>query len=285
MEFKYERVTPNEDLPFRMFLFEGKNGNYKVPKHWHGSIEIFLVLEGIVDVAINGVNYRLQRGQLVLVNSNEVHAIDATYKNFTIVLQIPRQLLLEHVLEDEVIFKRMIYKHDQELIAMIKKMYGQYELKKQGYRLEVLSYFYKLLYILVSEYKLKEIDEGLRRKHKQLEKLSVITHYIKEHYKEDISLESVAKEFGFNPTYLSKMFQKYAGINYKTYVVDVRMNKAYTALMNTEDSLTTIAMDHGFADSRSFAKAFKKRFGVLPSVYRKDIRKRQESAINVTSFW
>lgn len=28
MEFSHELVLPNEDLPFRMFLFEGKDGNY-----------------------------------------------------------------------------------------------------------------------------------------------------------------------------------------------------------------------------------------------------------------
>ena len=46
MDYKHELVIPNEDLPFRLFLFEGKDGNYRVPKHWHRSVEIFLVLEG-----------------------------------------------------------------------------------------------------------------------------------------------------------------------------------------------------------------------------------------------
>ena len=44
MEFSHELVLPNEDLPFRMFLFEGKDGNYVREKHWHRSIEMFVVL-------------------------------------------------------------------------------------------------------------------------------------------------------------------------------------------------------------------------------------------------
>ena len=53
MEFSHELVLPNEDLPFRMFLFEGKDGNYVREKHWHRSIEMFVVLEGKLDFYIN----------------------------------------------------------------------------------------------------------------------------------------------------------------------------------------------------------------------------------------
>ena len=45
MEVRYELVIPNDDLPFRLFIFEGREGKYKVTKHWHHSVEIFLVQE------------------------------------------------------------------------------------------------------------------------------------------------------------------------------------------------------------------------------------------------
>ena len=44
-DFTYEMVVPNEDLPCKFFIFEGKNGNYRRANHWHQSVEIFLVLE------------------------------------------------------------------------------------------------------------------------------------------------------------------------------------------------------------------------------------------------
>ena len=34
MDFKYEMVVPNEDLPCKFFIFEGKNGNYRRANHW-----------------------------------------------------------------------------------------------------------------------------------------------------------------------------------------------------------------------------------------------------------
>ena len=44
--YKHELVVPNEDLPFKLFVFEGKEGNYVRDRHWHRSIEIFAVFEG-----------------------------------------------------------------------------------------------------------------------------------------------------------------------------------------------------------------------------------------------
>ena len=54
MEFQHELIIPNEGLPFKLFLFEGRNGNYVREKHWHTSIEIFTVMEGSLSFYIDG---------------------------------------------------------------------------------------------------------------------------------------------------------------------------------------------------------------------------------------
>ena len=109
MDFRHELVLPNENLPFRLFVFEGKDGSYKVSKHWHRSIEIFLVLEGSIDFYINAQLYQLGQGQFMLVNSNEVHSIDCPDPNFTLVLQIPRGLFDCYVGDaDHLLFSRCL---------------------------------------------------------------------------------------------------------------------------------------------------------------------------------
>ena len=89
MEFQHELIIPNEGLPFKLFLFEGRNGNYVREKHWHTSIEIFTVMEGNLSFYINEVEYPLKAGEFLIINSNEVHSIQAPVRNETIVLQIP----------------------------------------------------------------------------------------------------------------------------------------------------------------------------------------------------
>ena len=46
MEYSHEFIMPNDDIPFKMFIFEGKDGNYVREKHWHRSVEIFALFEG-----------------------------------------------------------------------------------------------------------------------------------------------------------------------------------------------------------------------------------------------
>ena len=46
MQYNHEVIVPNEDLPFKMFLFEGEEGNYFRDRHWHRSIEIFCRVYG-----------------------------------------------------------------------------------------------------------------------------------------------------------------------------------------------------------------------------------------------
>ena len=48
MKYNHELIVPDEGLPFKMFIFEGKDGNYKRETHWHRSVEIFAVCDGIL---------------------------------------------------------------------------------------------------------------------------------------------------------------------------------------------------------------------------------------------
>ena len=44
-------IIPNDNLPFKLFLFEGGEGKYKRASHWHRSIEIFLVMKAACCIA------------------------------------------------------------------------------------------------------------------------------------------------------------------------------------------------------------------------------------------
>ena len=52
------------------------------------------------------------------------------------------------------------------------------------------------------------------------------------------------------------------------------MAYAYRELMNTDYTISRIAMDNGFADSRAFSKEFRKRYGILPSEIKRGEQKK-----------
>lgn len=268
MQSNHEIVVPNEDLPFKMFLFEGEKGNYFRDKHWHRSIEIFMVFEGHLKFYLNDLEQELNPGEFVLVNSNEIHAIDSPEPNKTVVIQIPLKTFSDYFTGEQYIrFTHESKKQDVQVVNLIREMFSAYREKKTGYDMRVKSGYYMLLYMLVSVYRELDVKDELLKQNRKLNKLTPITNYMKEHYQEELSLEALAEVFGYTPAYISRMFQKYAGINYKDYLQGVRVEYAFTELSRTEHTVSEVAFHHGFPSSRAFSKAFQKKYGMLPSAY------------------
>lgn len=271
MEYSHELIIPNDDIPFRLFLFEGKDGHYVREKHWHRSVEIFALFEGGIDFYINNSCYPLKPGEFMLVNYNEIHSVHAPQENKTVVLQIPLSTFEKYYTDERFIyFSNSSLIQDGEVMGLIKEIYDIYMKKGCGYELKVMGEFYLLLYLLVTKYRMPKADAQLVRQHKKLDSLSSITSYIKENYTAELSLESVADAFGYSPAYFSRMFYKYTGINYKSYLDNLRLAYAYKDLANSDASIGDIAANNGFASSRSLAKLFRKKYGILPSEFRKE---------------
>ena len=281
MEFQHELIIPNEGLPFKVFLFEGGNGNYVREKHWHTSIEIFAVMEGHLEFFMNKEEYPLKAGEQLIINSNEIHSIHAAERNKTVVLQIPLKQFENYFTAQRFIrFRSQDAEADGKLASLIKKLYKVYTARDTGYEFGTMSLFYEIMYMLVKNYRLTEAHEKEIRHSRKLDTLSKITTYMREHYKEYLKLSDLAATFGYSDAYLSRMFQKYAKINYKTYLQDIRMAYAYRDLMNTDRTISQIALDNGFCSSRGFSGEFQKRYGILPSEMRKqENQKGQKNAI------
>ena len=281
MEFQHELIIPNEGLPFKVFLFEGENGNYVREKHWHTSIEIFAVMEGSLDFFVNKEEYPLKAGEQIIINSNELHSIHAVEKNKTVVLQIPLKQFENYFTAQRYIrFRGQEELVDKKLASLLRKLYHVYSERKIGYEFRTISIFYEIMYILVKDYRVTETREKDIRHSRRLDALSKITTYMREHYREELKLSDVAATFGYSDAYLSRMFQKYAKINYKTYLQDIRMAYAYRDLLNTDHTISQIALDNGFCSSRGFSGEFQKRYGILPSeMRRQENQKGQKNAI------
>ena len=67
----------------------------------------------------------------------------------------------------------------------------------------------------------------------------------------------------------SQKFREAAGVSVHEYLVFIRLQRAALELMTTDDSVTDIALRCGFSGGNYFKDAFKKKYGVTPSEYRK----------------
>ncbi|MFC0394281.1 helix-turn-helix domain-containing protein [Paenibacillus mendelii] len=96
-----------------------------------------------------------------------------------------------------------------------------------------------------------------------------VIHYVHLHYREDISLEHLAKKFHYNVSHLSEQFKIRIGQNYVHFVQGLRIRHACGLLSSTKLSISSIAYEVGFGSFQTFSRTFLKVKGMTPTAYRK----------------
>jgi two-component system response regulator YesN len=99
------------------------------------------------------------------------------------------------------------------------------------------------------------------------------TRYIKKHLAEDLSRESMADRIGLNPDYFGRVFRKETGLTVTEYIVKERVSMAGRLLEDTDQPISTIAMQVGYTNFAYFSQIFRKTTGFTPSEYQKRHRR------------
>lgn len=102
-----------------------------------------------------------------------------------------------------------------------------------------------------------------------LNEIARIKQYMDEHYRENLTLESMAGFANMNPYYFSSYFKKNTGENFKNYLTDIRMKEAAKLLLNTDYKSYEVAETVGYRNVRQFNENFKGKYGKSPNEYRK----------------
>ncbi|PWV90998.1 two-component system response regulator YesN [Paenibacillus cellulosilyticus] len=100
--------------------------------------------------------------------------------------------------------------------------------------------------------------------------------FISKNMKEDLNRESIAASFFLHPDYLNRIFKKEMSLSMTEFLHQERMNAAMELLTETEQPITVIASNIGYANLSHFARNFRKHTGYNPNEYRqKSVRESQ----------
>ena len=99
--------------------------------------------------------------------------------------------------------------------------------------------------------------------------ISQVKSFLDEHYKEKLSLESVASHFFIDKHYLARLFKAQYGVTLVTYLQQVRITHAKRMLRFTDKSIEEIGLECGIGELNYFSRVFKKLEGVSPSEFRR----------------
>lgn len=107
-------------------------------------------------------------------------------------------------------------------------------------------------------------DMNTRRFHK-------LTSYIKKHYTETITLDTLCAVINLSPSYIIKLFKQHTSMSPMAYVARIRIEKAKELLAESPLSISEIAVRAGFQDSFYFSRRFKQITGITPCQYRRSL--------------
>lgn len=96
-----------------------------------------------------------------------------------------------------------------------------------------------------------------------------VRRYLEDNYMFDLSLDSVGEILHISPAYLSAQFKKYQKMNFLDCLTELRINAAKELLADPFRSSAEVASMVGYEDASYFARAFKKRTGMIPTQYRR----------------
>jgi len=94
--------------------------------------------------------------------------------------------------------------------------------------------------------------------------------YFHQHFHHPLSRQEIVKAIGVSERYFSQIFHQELGLTPWDYLTRYRIQQAKTLLLDSSDSITTVAQQVGYDDPSYFGRVFRKHVGLSPNAYRKE---------------
>ncbi len=241
------------------------NVNYS--SHFHKNFELIYVLDGALTLTVNGKTEHMGVGDCALILANQIHSFDCLGDTKMWIAVFAEQFVpyfsnrienFEGVRSvfrcgealDSFIRAELLVSDDSAVSIMMKK-----------------ACFYAMCDRFLQQIPLVE------RKARNNDLICRVFDYVASHYREDISLASVAEKFGYEYHYLSRILNQEYHVKFSNLINEYRIDQALLLLETTDKSITDIAMESGFKSIRSFNHVFRAMMGYAPKEHIKTDRK------------
>lgn len=117
-----------------------------------------------------------------------------------------------------------------------------------------------------------------------IERINIALEYIQFHFNETMKAEYLAKLSGYSVFHFHRIFKEITGESVDEYIRNTRLEKAANLLLyNQHQSIEDISYYAGFTTASGFRRAFKKRFDMSPTVWRKNGYEKNPTEIDLKS--
>lgn len=253
-------------------VLDGRHVSYA--PHSHKEWSIGAILEGKSEFICADKQHTVERGALVLMNPDVVHACNPLQNS-------PWAYYMMHL--DKI-----------WLASLLVRAGVRNNSKWQDTQLDTLndSNFYQP-FVCLCEHLMSADHTSAEKKHKlqdslvqlftgiddivdqpltkqPINKLYQVAHYLNQQCLEETSINLISAKFGVSAGYLTRAFKRCFNMTPHAYRLNCRIQLTQQAL-KTGDTIVQVAHDAGFSDQAHFQRAFKQRVAATPNQYRRTI--------------
>ena len=235
------------------------------PLHLHAQLELYYLNSGMARVQVQQETRVMQAGELAIIFPNQIHsyqALEPSTECSLIICDLEytggyAQTLLGNQPSNAFIEKEHI--HPNVRYAM-EALIGENDAESAAVP--------HLVQLILS--RLLPKISLIRTVHAGKQELSnQLVQYIALHFRETLTLDSLAKALNVSKYHLSHVFSTRIKESFPSYLANIRISYACGKLRDTAGNITEIAMEAGFESYRTFIRVFRERVGMTPVEYRK----------------
>lgn len=269
-------------FPYNTYLCSIPLDFMQVPLHWHDEVEFIYVKKGCGTISVDFTTYKVQADDIALILPGELHAInglpDQTMEYENIIFH-PELLEASGADMSFHTFLYPLFSLQLAVPAVLTKKDSAYATVRScldkndhicmsfpaGYPLAIKGNLFALFFALYTSYADRKRSPSAK---KNLDKLKAVIKYVELNYASPMTIAQMADLAGFSESHFMKYFKQAMGVPFTSYLNSYRLTMAGRLLLQSDDTILSIATEVGFDNLSYFNRAFKKQYGMTPSAYR-----------------
>lgn len=239
-----------------------------VPLHHHDFYEVYYFLGGKVEYQVEGRSYTLAPEDILLISPRDLHrpnvGPDQPYER--IVLWIDAGYFQQISAEEPRLpacfeaGRNLLHAGHSKAAALMRRMAEEAASEESGSSLSARGLF---LQFLAELQRLSASQKPSAEGEQTPPLVAAVLQYLGEHFREELSLDAVAKHFFVSKYYLSHLFRDSVGTGLYRYLLLKRLQNARQMLAEGAGP-GDACRESGFQDYTSFYRAFRQVYGISP---------------------
>lgn len=246
--------------------------------HYHDFCKVLLFLAGSVDYTIEGRTYSLEPGDIVLVNSKEIHCPQVRshcpyeriifYLSPLFLKESSPQAPLNQCFLDGAYRHSSVLRPEETLRRQLFSLAKAAELASRRREKDFAGPLYCRLLVLEFMVLLNRTaasgKAGYLHTGAMDYRVASLISYINGHLSQDLSIELLAKQCCLSPYHMMRLFKEETGCTIGKYISQKRLSLARELLETHHANATQACFQSGFANYSTFLRAYKKQYGSSP---------------------